>query len=60
MNRPESEPVRERWISAVSSVLANDETSTDAELIAYFVENGMDETEARELVAGRVAHWGNL
>lgn len=39
-----------RWVAAT---LANDESSTDAELIEYFIENGLNEKAAREFVSKR-------
>lgn len=39
-----------RWIEAV---LANDETSSDAELLAYFIENGLTPEQAASQVARR-------
>ena len=39
-----------RWITAV---LSNDENSTDAELVRYFMENGIPELSAWSIVSQR-------
>jgi hypothetical protein len=42
-----------RWIAAV---LANDEVSSDAELLAYLVENGLPEHIATAAIAKRTQY----
>jgi len=42
--------IQRRWISAT---LANDETSTDEQLVEYFVENGLSEEQAKAIVSKR-------
>ncbi len=41
---------QERWIKAT---LANDEDSTDEELLTYFTENGVEEKEAKAWISKR-------
>jgi hypothetical protein len=44
---------QERWIEAV---LANDEASDDAELLVYFIENGLT-PEAADVAISRRGHY---
>ena len=42
-----------KWIAAV---LSNDENSTDAQLVAYFMENGIPALSAWSIVSQRDAY----
>jgi hypothetical protein len=42
--------INKEWIK---SILVNDEYSTDNELIDYFVQNGLDECTAQEIIKQR-------
>jgi len=46
-----------QWIK---SVLSNDEYSTDQELAAYFVSQGLSETEAAHWVSQRQFYLNNI
>lgn len=43
-----------KWLWAV---LANDDVSTDAQLIEYFVSNGIQRAEAEKMVKDRAEFW---
>jgi len=47
----------ETWITAV---LANDEFSTDEELVRYFLLNGLSERDAQKWVARRSDYLTNI
>lgn len=44
----------------IDSVLRNDENSTDDEMTAYFIENGVPENVARAAVAERDKFMGRI
>jgi hypothetical protein len=44
----------------VNTILHNDEVSSDEELIAHFVKNGISEEEAKRLVPQRYACFVNM
>lgn len=44
----------------IKSVLSNDEVSSDEELVAHFVENGLAEPEAKRWIAKRSYYLNNI
>lgn len=48
---------KEHWIR---DILTNDEYSTDEELVAYFVDNGLKEAYAKKRVAKRSDYRGKI
>jgi hypothetical protein len=55
--RTSEDATTQRWIE---TVLANDESSTDEQLVSYFVVNGLTEDHARELVKRRLIDFGKV